>query len=174
MSRGSGRVARSTWAAYLRKHLDRLEWTNSYLADEADLDRSLVGRWINGTAQPTVDSVRRVCKAFRRDIREGLIAAGLLTRAELHRTSPDERTPLNMFNDDELLRDLRRRLKRPVRAPRHEVATVPEISEADSTTWAEQGEPEVATLETSKNGTNNETNEDGFGFNGRPNHPASQ
>jgi transcriptional regulator with XRE-family HTH domain len=128
------------WANYLRHHLARLEWTNADLADAAGLDRSLVGRWINGEAQPTVTSVRKVCKAIRRDIREGLEESGLLTRAELRRTGDTGKLELNMFNDDELLDEMRRRLIRRPGAPVTPASssTFSEASGGVSADWAEQ------------------------------------
>jgi transcriptional regulator with XRE-family HTH domain len=137
-------MANPGWADYLKSHLARLEWTNAYLADSAGLDRSLVGRWINEEAYPSVDSVRKVCRAIRRDIREGLEASGLLTRAELRRTGDTGKLELNMFDDDELLEEVRHRLTRVpgTRIIEHETATVAEASGADSAAWTEQDAPD--------------------------------
>lgn len=137
------------WANYLKKHLARLEWTNAYLADAASLDRSLVGRWIHGEAQPSVDSVRKVCRAIRRDFREGLVESGLMTKAELRYPGDRSKTPLNMFDDDALLADLRRRLYRSP-GMTHDVVTVTETQGVDSATWTEQSGPDTHDVPSAK------------------------
>ena len=65
-------------------------------------DRSLVGRWVREGSQPTIDSIRAVCAAFRRDIREGLIAAGRFTAEELKVGTPVPQD-LRSIPDDQLL-----------------------------------------------------------------------
>lgn len=117
-----GAVTASSWAEYVQRHLDALGWDNATLSRVAQLpdgrriDRSLIGRWINEGTQPSIESIRAVARALDRDIREGLVAAGKLTAEEvgmfidedLPPTSPD----LRLLSDDELLDEVRRRMRR--------------------------------------------------------------
>ena len=101
----------SGWAEYVQTHLDALGWNNATLAAAARLDRSLVGRWLNEGKQPSIESVRAVAKAFHRDIREGLIAAGYFTEEEMKVSAP-QRPDLHLLDDDELLAEVKRRMSR--------------------------------------------------------------
>src|SRR5690606_12973243 len=101
----------SGWAEYVQTHLDALGWNNATLAAAARLDRSLVGRWLNEGKQPSIESVRAVAKAFHRDIREGLIAAGYFTEEEM-KVSARQRPDLHLLDDDELLAEVKRRMSR--------------------------------------------------------------
>lgn len=99
------------WAHYVQTHLDSLGWTNSVLANAADIDRSLVGRWLDGSTQPTIESVRAVCRALHRDIREGLVAAGIFTEDEMKVSAPAA-PDIRMISDEELLAEVGRRMAR--------------------------------------------------------------
>ena len=118
------------------------------LARTANIDRSLIGRWLNEGTVPSIDSIRAVSRAFRRDIREGLVATGLFTEEEMHfqtPTAPD----LRMLGDDELLGEVRRRLaaRRAQPAPQGggsrdgDVFETEEESGDQGTETPEDGEP---------------------------------
>ena len=101
----------SGWPAYIEAALADLEWSNGALADAVGCHQTLIGRWISGAAHPSVVSVRQVCRVLGTDIREGLIAAGILSRAELRMTwTGPGRPELELFHDDELIAEVMRRL----------------------------------------------------------------
>jgi transcriptional regulator with XRE-family HTH domain len=101
------------WADYVQANLDSLGWSNSTLASQADIDRSLIGRWLNEGTQPSVESVRVVTRAFGRPVWEGIVAAEILTEDELKATPPPSREPdLRLASDDTLLAEVRRRMRR--------------------------------------------------------------
>ena len=102
----------SGWAQYVQANLDSLGWTNSTLAVRADIDRSLIGRWLNEGTVPSIESVRAVAKAFRRPVWEGLVAANLLKEDELMATPTSNEPDLRLVDDDTLLAEVRRRMKR--------------------------------------------------------------
>lgn len=99
------------WGAYVQRQLDVRGWSNTDLATAGDFDRSLIGRWINEDKQATIESIRAVCKAFGRDIREGLIAAGLFTPAELRVSLPGP-PDVGLLSDAELIMEVARRMNR--------------------------------------------------------------
>ena len=100
------------WSAFIEAALANLGWSNGVLADAVGVHQTLIGRWIKGTAHPSVESVRKVCEVLNCDIRDGLIAAGLLTRRELRMVKVGTTRPeLEMFDDEELFFELHRRAK---------------------------------------------------------------
>lgn len=99
------------WAEWVQQHLDALGWTNIDLARAAGIDRSLIGRWLNDGTRPTIESIRAVCRAFHRDIRQGLIMAGLFTEAEMQTSAPAA-PDVRLLGDEELLGEVRRRMRR--------------------------------------------------------------
>ncbi len=102
----------STWDEYVQRHLDVLGWTPRVLATHAEVDQSAVGRWINEGKLPTIDAIRRVCKALHRDIREGLVAADYFTGSELGLDHPVPVPPdPALLDDEELLFEVERRMR---------------------------------------------------------------
>jgi len=101
----------SGWAEYVQTHLDALGWSNATLAAAAGLDRSLIGRWLNEGKLPSIESVRAVSRAFHRDIREGLIAAGYFTEDEM-KVKAAQAPDIRLLDDDTLLDEVKRRMKR--------------------------------------------------------------
>lgn len=81
------------------------------MARAANIDRSLIGRWLNEGTQPSIESIRAVSRAFHRDIREGLVATGLFTDKELYIDGPAE-PDMRLVDDDRLLNEVRRRMGR--------------------------------------------------------------
>jgi transcriptional regulator with XRE-family HTH domain len=98
------------WGNYLQGQLASRGWSNSQLSDRADVNRSLIGRWLSGETLPEIDSIRRVCQALGTDIREGLIRAEIFTAREMNLTD-DGRPDLTMIRDEDLVAELQRRLQ---------------------------------------------------------------
>jgi hypothetical protein len=109
--RPTGPAPPTRWGAYVQHHLDLRGWTNTDLAHAGDFDRSLVGRWINEDKQASIDSIRSVCRAFGRDIREGLIAAGLFEPDEL-RVAMAGTPDTGLLSDEQLLLEVAARMAR--------------------------------------------------------------
>lgn len=106
----------TTWWPWVQRNLDAYDLTNADLAratrDHGDpVDVSVIGRWRNHGAEPTIPSVRVVATVFKRDIRDALIAAGLLTAEELHApwVKPDD-ADLTAVPDEVILAELQRRM----------------------------------------------------------------
>lgn len=104
--------ASTGWATWLQMHLDALGWNNTDLGQHGGFDRSMVGRWLNEGKQPTVESVRAVCRALKRDIKEGLVAAGIVTEAEMGTPPRLLVIDLRRVNDRDLLLEVGRRMTR--------------------------------------------------------------
>src|SRR5690606_36417143 len=103
----------SGWDQYVQANLDSLGWTNSTLAVRAEIDRSLIGRWLNEGTVPSVESVRAVAKAFRRPVWDGLVAAKIVNEDELIGGTPKSGEPdLRLVDDETLLAEVRRRMAR--------------------------------------------------------------
>jgi hypothetical protein len=62
--------------------------------------------------QPTIETIRAICDALHRDIREGLVAAGLFTAKELKLREPVAGLDFTTVTDEELLAEVMRRMKR--------------------------------------------------------------
>ena len=126
MSGDNDHVPNATgWAAYVQMHLDALGWNNTDLAQAGHFDRSLVGRWLNEGKQPSVESVRAVCKAIKRDIKEGLAAAGIVTEEEM---AVQERQPdLRRVSDAKLLAEIGRRMARRAHSTTEHVVAVTDV-----------------------------------------------
>lgn len=103
------REVNTGWAEWVRQHLDALDWSNADLARVTGLDRSLIGRWLNEGTQPTIDSIRAVCQAFHRDIRQGLIVTGLFTEAEMKIGAPAA-PDIRLLTNQELIGEIQRRM----------------------------------------------------------------
>ena len=102
-----------SWKAFIQFHLKNNGLKPNQLAVASGLNRSLFYRWLDSNgdgAQPQVESIRAVCAALDVDAREGLIAAGYFTEAQLRYGSAY--VDLNQFTDLEMLSDLMRRMQR--------------------------------------------------------------
>jgi transcriptional regulator with XRE-family HTH domain len=102
------------WAEYVRAHLDALEWSPSKFAQVSGLDRSMITRWLKRETEPAIDSIRAAARAFDRDIREGLVAAGFFTEEEMGFFRDEKiagEPDLRLVDDDDLLDELKRRMK---------------------------------------------------------------
>lgn len=114
------------WWPWVQRNLDARGWKPADLAREirAELghgpDESVIGRWRNKGATPTRESVRAVAAVFHRDVREALVAAGLVTARELDAAWADpSRIDLTIVPDEALAEEVAARLvRRTVRSPR--------------------------------------------------------
>ncbi len=97
------------WWAWLQRHLDERGWTMTDLAREADINRSIIGRWREG--QPEVPTARALARALDKPLLEVLVAAELLTPEEAGVTGVTV-ISVPQMSDDELLAELAARLAR--------------------------------------------------------------
>jgi transcriptional regulator with XRE-family HTH domain len=110
-------VAKTPWGRYLQKHLNLCGWSYGDLARAADMDRSQIGRYVRDGTQPDIKSIRAICEALHRDIREGVVAAGFFTAAELKVADPNtDRPDFTNVSDQELLAEVERRMQRHLAA----------------------------------------------------------
>jgi len=94
-------------------------WDSQTLGKLAGIDPSMVGRWVRGETQPGIESIRGVCKAAGLDIREGLVAAGMLTEDELHfeaQTKKIYEPDWRRISDEAFLAENHRRMRRHLHA----------------------------------------------------------
>lgn len=103
------------FADYLRAHLDRHGWNAAQLARASGISASVIGRWLSRDTVPSLDNARAIAVGIKRPLLEVLVAAGLLTAEEARQktTAPIDPTTLS---DDELLREVRRRMTTAPRA----------------------------------------------------------
>jgi transcriptional regulator with XRE-family HTH domain len=93
-------------------------WDQAALARAANVNQAQVTRWLGEGVKPSIEAIRRVCRALGRDMREGLIVTGTMTERELGiayspsgPTEIPQRLPdIHHFSDVELLAEIRRRL----------------------------------------------------------------
>lgn len=115
----------SPWWQWVQRNLDALGWRPADLAHAIrnevgdGPDESVIGRWKNKGATPTLDSVRAVAQVFHTDIRQAIIASGLMTARELNAAWPEwtEEDLARQLPDDVLLEEVRARLSRRRRQP---------------------------------------------------------
>lgn len=108
--------ATQRFAAWLNHYLDKRGWTVSDLAKNAGLDRSGIQRWKSGQLRPNLDNARALADVFHRPLLEVLVAAEILTPDEAAEqpTAPPDLTTLS---EDQLLAEVRRRMKTVVPKP---------------------------------------------------------
>lgn len=96
------------WWDYIERHLAEKGMTQSALAEAVGVNRSSASGWKSGSA-PKPATVVAVAEVLETSISEALIAAGLMSEAELgvERTIPD----IELLTNDQLINELNRRLK---------------------------------------------------------------
>lgn len=94
---------------YVRRQLDRLDWTVADLARAAELPESTVGRWVRGKTVPGIDSARQLAEALRRPLLEVLVAAGLITAEEAKQRTVARHDPADLTNE-QIAAEVARRL----------------------------------------------------------------
>lgn len=105
------------WPDFIQRHLAARAWDKITLARVADVDKSMVGRWLRGEADPAPESVRRVARVFRRPLRECLVIAGLYTEKEMYHKGPQV-PDVKLLTDEQLMDEIRERMKaRELRVP---------------------------------------------------------
>lgn len=104
-----------TFLDYAREISDHAN--NTDIAKAAGVHKSTVGKW-DGTLTPTLDAARNLSRAYNIPIIEILIAAGLVTRAEVH--ALEVRAPLADYSPTVLLQELQRRFDE-MSAPAHKL-----------------------------------------------------
>jgi hypothetical protein len=78
------------------------------IADRTGISQSSIGRW--QSSEPKVSNVRAFAEAYDRPVLEAFVAAGWLTQKEANLIhAPIDLTKLT---DDELLEEIRRRMRR--------------------------------------------------------------
>lgn len=100
----------ATWWDYVQRHLDERGWTPSELSRQANINRSIVGRWRSQDAKPEVTTARAVAKAFGVSLGEVLIASGLAEAEELGVAEGFASTGIRRASDEELMAELKRRM----------------------------------------------------------------
>lgn len=80
------------------------------IAEAAGVSEPQVSRWRRGTNRPDADKVVRFARYFGKPALEALVAAGYITADDAHKTVTVER-PVSEFSDDELIEEVRRRMR---------------------------------------------------------------
>lgn len=80
------------------------------IAAAAGVTAPQVSRWKSGTNRPDADRVVRFARHYGKPPLEGLIAAGYISAEEANAVVT-VREPINTLTDDELLAEIRRRMK---------------------------------------------------------------
>jgi transcriptional regulator with XRE-family HTH domain len=74
------------WGRYVEETRAAIPMTVLELSAATGIDKAVILRWAHsaGPSTPTNETVRKVCAALGRPIREGLVAAGLFTHEEMY------------------------------------------------------------------------------------------
>lgn len=81
------------------------------IAATAGVDQSTVSRWKSTGKPGRPDNVAALARGYRRPVLEAFVAAGFLTGAEA-KERPTERPSLSSLTDDQLVDEIRRRMRR--------------------------------------------------------------
>lgn len=98
-------------ARWLEDQLAARGWTVTDLANHSGLNRSGIQRWKSGALRPDMANARILADALGRPILELLVACEYLTAEEARQRNAAPVDPVKL-TDDQLLRELRRRIKR--------------------------------------------------------------
>jgi transcriptional regulator with XRE-family HTH domain len=79
------------------------------LLRRSGVDQSVIGWWRDKRAKPTSDNVRKIAKAFGRDIREAILAFTSYTEEEIY--GQVMKTDLTSVADEALLEEIGRRMR---------------------------------------------------------------
>lgn len=80
-------------------------------AAKARLDQSAISRWLNTGTPGRAENVAAFARAYNRPVLEAFVAAGFLTATEA-KQRPTAAPSLDSFSDDQLVEEVRRRMKR--------------------------------------------------------------
>lgn len=95
-----------SWSSYV-KRVSR-DAPQSAIAKRAGISQSAVGRWKDSAPKP--GNVRAFAVAYDRPVLEAFIEAGFLTQQDANLITPP--IDLTRISDDELIEEVRRRVKR--------------------------------------------------------------
>ena len=79
------------------------------LSCRSGVDQTVIGRWWDKMAKPTSDNVRKIAKAFGRDIREAILASTSYTEEEIY--GQVMKMDLTSVADEALLEEIGRRMR---------------------------------------------------------------
>jgi transcriptional regulator with XRE-family HTH domain len=130
------------WRTWLRGQLDQRRWRPADLvrAGKGSLESSQVTRWLRSDQAPSFESVRAVCAALGVPVVEGLLAAGLVSPAEVGATVVVESRPIEDLGDRTLVDELARRLARTANGSAVRGSDVPlEWSKVDAPSRQSEG-----------------------------------
>lgn len=95
--------------------MERKSWSATRLAAEVGVTPSSVSRWMTQDARPTPDRVQASAEALGVSVVEAMLAAEIISEDELGvtRVAPDP----DLLSDEEILRQVEKRMRRNVDAP---------------------------------------------------------
>ncbi|RKT85635.1 hypothetical protein SAMN05421805_12762 [Saccharopolyspora antimicrobica] len=107
-------TSKRPWWDWVQKHLDDHNLLAADMVKRCSFDHARVSRWREGV-NASVPHSKEVAEFFGMDVREGLIAAGYLTReesglAEGSQAAKPRRLHVADLTDEELVDELARRL----------------------------------------------------------------
>lgn len=107
------------------------------IASRAGLDQSTLNRQLNGTTSLTVETVVAIARAYNLDFADTFVAVGFITAEEARNFSG--RYTLSQFADQDLTREIVRRLNDGSATPDITEPVAPEVVESvlaeSNTTW---------------------------------------
>lgn len=112
-----------TWWQYVQRVTGRE--TQAAIARATGVNKSTVWRWASGDANPSPEAAIAFARAYKRPVAETLAAAGLITAEEAGITQVVVKPDLSELDDDELIKEVRRRMSRRI-DPAEESEHVPE------------------------------------------------
>lgn len=105
----------SKWSEFLRVQMEEKSWSAARLATEIGVTGSSVSRWMTQDVRPTPDRVQAAAEALGVSVAEAMLAAEIISVEELGvtRVAPDP----DLLSDEEILRQVEKRMRRNVDAP---------------------------------------------------------
>ena len=113
------------WPAYLRGRLSGK--TQAALADLGNVPRSTLSRWIKGTQTPDAPTAIQFARAIGDDPLNALVAVGYLTAEEARQQPSAPQSPAAL-TDDELLAEVRARMRREEVVGSEQFGTAPIVT----------------------------------------------
>jgi transcriptional regulator with XRE-family HTH domain len=98
----------SAWQEYVKDL--QAGRTQVELAEQVGVDQATVSRWLRGGGAPSAENVVQIARRAGRQPLSALVAAGLLSATEARQRAA-ARPSLSDLTDDELIDELRRRLR---------------------------------------------------------------
>ena len=91
------------------------------IAAASGVAAATISRWSTGQRGVTLDSAVAIARGYRRPVLEALVAAGLIT-GEDARETPAAAPSLSSLSDDDLLAEVRKRMRHEAQKPGQEAS----------------------------------------------------